>query len=203
MPDVEILGLPQSNFVWTTRIACAAKGVSHTVTLTPPKEAGHPLGKIPVLRHGAVTLFESRAIAAYIDAAFDGPALASRDPVEAARQEQWVSMIVTAMEPVMIRQYLFAYMFPKGADGGPDRVAVAGVEPALREYLQVLSEAIEGKAFGGGPLQIVDCYLTPILFYLRGAPESGEAIAAAAPLRSYLDRRLAEPAVASTVPPPL
>jgi glutathione S-transferase len=40
---------------------------------TPEIDAVHPLGKIPALRHGDVTLAESRAICFYIDHAFGGP----------------------------------------------------------------------------------------------------------------------------------
>jgi glutathione S-transferase len=42
---------------------------------TPEVVAIHPFGKIPVMRHGDVTLAESRAICGYVDRAFDGPAL--------------------------------------------------------------------------------------------------------------------------------
>jgi hypothetical protein len=29
MPELQIIGLPQSNYVWVTRIACHEKGVSY------------------------------------------------------------------------------------------------------------------------------------------------------------------------------
>ena len=78
MSDLQIIGAPASNFVWATRIACAEKGVPYTFipTLphTPEVRAIHPFGKIPVARHGAVALCESRAICLYIDRAFPGPA---------------------------------------------------------------------------------------------------------------------------------
>jgi glutathione S-transferase len=94
MPDLELIGGPQSNYVWTCRIALAEKGVPYTLTATMPHtpvaDATHPLGKIPSLRHGDVTLCESRAICGYIDRAFAGPPLLPADPVGAARAEQWI-----------------------------------------------------------------------------------------------------------------
>src|SRR5215475_14425009 len=99
MSDLQIIGAPASNFVWVTRIACAEKGVPYTFvpTLphTPEVRAIHPFGKIPVARHGAVALCESRAICLYIDRAFPGPALVPADPAGAALVEQWLSLLNT------------------------------------------------------------------------------------------------------------
>ena len=84
MAELQIIGGPQSNFVWTTRIVCAEKGVPYqhisVMPHTPEVDAIHPFGKIPVMRHGDVTLCESRAIISYIDRTFDGPSLTPRDP---------------------------------------------------------------------------------------------------------------------------
>ncbi|MGG5888468.1 glutathione S-transferase family protein [Falsiroseomonas sp. HC035] len=86
---IEIIGFPQSNFVWAVRIACAEKGVPHSLVPRPPHHpevtAIHPLGKVPVMRHGAVRLAESRAICLYLDHAFPRPALMPRGA--AAMQE--------------------------------------------------------------------------------------------------------------------
>jgi glutathione S-transferase len=67
MPELQIIGVPQSNYVWVVRIACHEKGVPYTLLPvmphTPEIEAIHPLGKIPALRHGDVVLAESRGSA--------------------------------------------------------------------------------------------------------------------------------------------
>ncbi len=100
MPDLQLIGAPQSNYVWVCRIACAEKGVPYTLVPVFPHtqevDAIHPLGKIPALRHGAFTLCESRAICCYIDRAFAGPNLVPREPLAAARVEQWLSIVNTA-----------------------------------------------------------------------------------------------------------
>src|SRR5215468_1337934 len=89
MPELQIIGGPQSNYVRVARIACAEKGVPYTLVPamphTPEVDAIHPFGKIPLMRHGDVTLSESRAICAYIDRLFDGPPLVPSDPVKAAQ----------------------------------------------------------------------------------------------------------------------
>uniref|UniRef100_UPI0019535E82 glutathione S-transferase family protein n=1 Tax=Klebsiella aerogenes TaxID=548 RepID=UPI0019535E82 len=71
------------------------KGIDYTLSETPLRAAElfaiHPLGKMPVLRHGDLTLFESKAIATYLDGAFPGPRLIPTEPRPAALLEQWVS----------------------------------------------------------------------------------------------------------------
>src|SRR5260370_9957372 len=73
---LEIIGAPQSTFVRTVRIACEEKGVAYGLTPAMPHSAAvsavHPLGKIPVMRCGSVELFESKAIATFVDRAFQG-----------------------------------------------------------------------------------------------------------------------------------
>ena len=83
MAALQIIGVPQSNFVRVVRMAAHEKGVPYEFISAPPhspevKEI-HPAGKIPVMRHGDVTLFESRAIAHYIDEHFEGPPLTLGD----------------------------------------------------------------------------------------------------------------------------
>ena len=75
MPALEIIGAPQSNYVWAVRMVCEEKGVPYAHKPerphTPDVDAIHPFGKIPVMRHRDVTLCESKAIASYIDCVFD------------------------------------------------------------------------------------------------------------------------------------
>ena len=64
MPELQIIGAPQSNYVWVVRIACHEKGVPYTLLPamphTPEIDAIHPLGKIPALRHGDVILADAK-----------------------------------------------------------------------------------------------------------------------------------------------
>ncbi len=124
MPELQIIGAPQSNYVWVARIACTEKDVPYTLVPvlphSPEVDAIHPFGKIPAMRHGDVTLCESRAISFYIDHAFAGPPLAPRDPVAGARTEQWISLVNTHIDPLLVRQYLGAYFFPGTPDGEPN-----------------------------------------------------------------------------------
>ncbi len=207
MSDIEILGLPQSNFVWSTRIALAEKCVAHVSISAPPHSpeilAIRPLGKIPAMRHGDVRLGESRAIIDYIDRVFPEPALMPSDPAKAAVVDMWNAIITSTMEPPLIRQYLFAYMIPGTEDGSPDRVRIEASLPQLDTYLDLLQSVVEAGTIGGDRFTRVDVYLIPILFYLRNTPEGGAGLSARPALAAYLDERLTRSTVASTMPPPL
>ena len=65
MADLEIIGIPLSNYVRSIRMLCEEKGVPYTLKPVPPHSpdviAIHPAGQIPCLRHGDVALFESKA----------------------------------------------------------------------------------------------------------------------------------------------
>lgn len=207
MSDVQIIGLPQSNFVWAVRIALAEKGVDHENIPVPPHSpecvAVHPLGKIPVLRHGGVALGESRAIIDYIDATFDGSPLVPVERNAALRSDTWTSIISTSIEPLLVRQYLLAYISPSTVDGQPDRAVIEALLPKVEAALDVLETALGSGAIGADAFGRVDAYLVPILFYVRNMPEGGPMIAARPQLSAYLDRSLARPSVQATMPPPL
>ena len=90
MTKPEIIGSSRSSYTRVARMVCEEKGIDYTLTETllgsPEVCAIHPFGKMPVLRHGDFTLFESKAIASYLDAAFPGPALTPTDPKLADRK---------------------------------------------------------------------------------------------------------------------
>jgi glutathione S-transferase len=205
MPPIEILGLARSDFVWAARLACAEKGVPHVLVPadpgTPEVLEIHPLGKVPVLRHGAVRIFESRAICGYVDAAFDGPPLMPREPAAAALAEQWVSLLVTCVEPVLVRRLLFARIFPGTPDGAPDAARIDAALPEAERHLAALDAAVADGFVGGGRLTLADVYAAPILASVAWTPEASGILARLPRLAGYLARMLDRPAARETAPP--
>ena len=206
MAKPEIIGASRSSYTRVVRMVCEEKAIDYTLTevLVGAREvrAIHPFGKIPVLRHGDYELFESKAIATYLDRVFPGPQLIPADPRDAALTEQWVSLVNTVMDATLIRTYLFAYAFPKTADGKPDRMAIDAVTPALREQVAILDKAVASTGYlVGDQFTLADINLLPILYYVRQLPECAEALAIASHLACYYDRHAARPSFARTVPP--
>jgi glutathione S-transferase len=188
------------------RMVCEEKGIDYALIEMPlgaPEIlAIHPFGKMPVLRHGDLALCESKAIATYLDRGFPGPPVIPPDPGLAALTEQWVSLVNTVMDATLIRTYLFAYAFPKTADGKPDRKAIDAVMPAVREQLSVLDQAVAATGhLVGDQFTLADINLLPILFYVRQLPEAADALMARTHLSAYYDRHAARPSFARTMPP--
>jgi glutathione S-transferase len=207
MTKPEIIGSGRSTYTRVVRMVCVEKAIDYTLTETmlgsPELRAIHPLGKMPVLRHGDLTLFESKAIATYLDRSFGGPDVFPPDPYLAALVEQWVSLVNTVMDRTLIRTYLYAYITAKARDEKPDRAAIEAVLPAVCEQLAILDSAVEPTGYlVGNHFTYADINLMPILERVRLAPEGAEALSKARHLAAYYDRHAMRPSFVATIPPP-
>jgi glutathione S-transferase len=205
MPELELIGAEPSNYVWTCRIALAEKGLPYkhipAMPHTPEVDAIHPLGKIPVMRHGEVELCESRAICWYIDNVFEGPKLVPADSVRAAQVEQWVSIVNTDIDPVWLRQYLRAHVFPKTADGSPERAVIDAALPRMEQQFALMDRAVAKTGhLVGDSFTLADMNFIPILYYMGTRPEASALIARTPALAQYRERHLARKSVQATTP---
>ncbi|MFI5001490.1 MAG: glutathione S-transferase family protein [Reyranellales bacterium] len=206
MATPEIIGSSRSTYTRVVCMVCEEKGIEYVLTETPLRApellAIHPFGKMPVLRHGDVELFESKAIATYLDRSFPAPFVFPSDARLAALVEQWVSLVNTVIDRTLIRTYLFAYIAPGTADGKPNRAAIDSVMPDVRAQLAVLDKAVARSGhLVGDRFTFADINLLPILHRVRQAPEGAEALAAATHLAAYYDRHAARPSFQRTDPP--
>src|SRR5580700_6322450 len=204
MPVVEIVGPAPSTYTRVARMVCEEKAIPYDLKQSPPHstdvDAIHPFGKVPVMRHGDFELCESKAITTYLDLSFPGPKLIPTEPRQAALTEQWVSLVNTRIDGTLVRNYLLNYIFPKGADGKPDRKVIDGVVPAVKDELDLLDRTVAKTGFlAGDSFTLADINVLPILAYLRNFPESGAAIAAAKSLSAYYDRLAVRPSFQNTV----
>jgi glutathione S-transferase len=204
MAKPEIIGSARSTYTRVVRMVCEEKAIDYVLTETPlgAPVGIHPLGKMPVLRHGDVELFESKAIATWLDRSFPGPLVFPTDPHLAALTEQWVSLVNTVMDRTLIRTYVFAYIIPMISGGTPDRAAIEAVMPAVREQLGILDRAVANTGhLVGDQFTFADINLMPILHRVGQFPEGAEALAATSHLAGYYDRHAARPSFVRTVSP--
>ena len=207
MTPIELLGFPQSNFVWAISLLCAEKGAACTVVPTRPRtpelQAINPLGKMPGMRQGDVRLFESAAIAHYLDATLPGPRLFPVEPLPLAHVEQWVSFANTELDPVLIRRYVVGYVFPGTADGSPDRAKIDASLPQLQTCLTLLDGAVASGYLANNALSYADLNFLPMLHYVRGFPEAQGMLASLPALTAYYARHSARASFQATLPPPI
>jgi glutathione S-transferase len=108
MTEVFVLGFPRSTYVHIVRLMLTHKGVSYTFRDLEPEMGSashlalHPFDRVPILQHGDFTLYETSAIATYVDEAFEGPALQPKDVRARARMNQWISSVNSYYYPYMI-----------------------------------------------------------------------------------------------------
>jgi len=204
MPELKIIGAPQSTFVRTTRMALEEKGVAYTLTPARPHspeiDSLHPFGRIPAMRHGDLALCESRAIIGYVDRVFGGPKLIPDEPKRAAMIEQWSSLVANAVFPAVF-PYFREYFFP--ASGTTDRAAVDAQLPAVRHAIEVLGNRAKDGFIAGEDFTLADMYALPILVYLNRLPESRDFIGETQTLDAYLAKHAERPSFRDTTPPPL
>ena len=210
MAALEIIGFDFSNWVRAARIACEEKGVSHT--LTPPGPSGfadlktepylalHPFGRMPALRHGDVTVFETLAIGHYVDRIFTGPAILPTDPLEAARSAQWFSAFLDYVSRSIMSRFVVAYAFPK-EPGTPDRAAIEAALPDIRAHLAILDKALAAGPYLHGEFPYLDDFaLMTMIDMMVRFPEGPGLLAEAPNVARHHTAFQARPSYAATLP---
>jgi glutathione S-transferase len=130
--------------------------VSQPEGLSPAMRALHPLGEVPVLVDGELTLFESSAICLYLADRFPEKGLAP-PPASAERGPflQWLLFAEVTLEPLVLEQRLLA-MKPEVPRTAP---------PArLGEVLDALERRLQGREYvATGSFTAADLVLSSIL----------------------------------------
>jgi glutathione S-transferase len=206
MTKPEIIGSTSSTYTRVVRMVCEEKGIGYDLIETalnaPEVYAIHPLGKMPVLRHGDFVLFESKAIATYLDRSFAGPQLIPSDPRLGALTEQWVSFVNTVVDRTLIRTYLYAYIAAMRASEAPDRNVIEAVLPDVRKQIGILDNAVAQTGhLVDDQLTLADLNLLPILDRLRLAREGADTLAATQHLSRYFETHSGRPSFQRTLAP--
>jgi glutathione S-transferase len=206
-PPIEIFGTPYSNYVRAVRMVLAEKdlGYIHLPVAPRAREAAlvHPLGLVPALRHGEVVVAESIAIVGYLDALEpETPMGPSGPPAAAAEIAQWISIVATTVDPVLIRRYVVSYAFPKGPNGQPDRAAIDAALPDLRGVFAALETRLSGRDhLAVDRFTFADALLMSTLSPTLRRPEAAEISAKAPALRRYFERHAQRACFIDTSPP--
>ena len=199
---LEIIGVAFSNYVRTVRMVAEEKGAPYELTAVRPHsdeaKAIHPLGQIPSMRHDGLELAESSAIARYIDDTFDGAPLIPRGPREAAPINQWISMVTSSVDQLLMRRYVVEYAFHKDDDGNVVRTEIDKALKRFPKMFALLDAAVAPGYLGGDAFSMADCFLAPILSAVRNFPEGEEYLAGATALSAYMEKIATRPSFIAT-----
>jgi glutathione S-transferase len=172
MPDPIVYGFPRSTFVNIIRLILTHKDVAYSfhdlepVMGKPDHLALHPSNRVPILRHGDLTVYETSAIATYVDEAFDGARLTPKDARARARMNQWISAVNSYYYPYMIYHATHERLVYPELGIASDEKVVAHALPKVENALAVAERQLgHGENFLLGPeLTIADFYLLPATF---------------------------------------
>jgi glutathione S-transferase len=205
MPDVIIYGASASTYVRTARLTAAEKGVSYALEpvdfAAEAYAALHPFRKMPAMRHGDFVLYETGAIARYIDAAFPGPALQPKDLQARARMDQWISAASDYCYQAMIREIVIQRVLVPLRGGKPDEAMIKAAWPKAEYQLGVMEQTLAASPyFAGDALSLADLFPLPILFYVKLQPEGAPLLARHKALSAWFERMAARPSFGATMP---
>src|SRR5262245_50559818 len=123
----------------------------------------HPFDRVPILRHGDFMVYETSAIASYVDEAFGGPRLTPQDVRARARMNQWISAVNSYYYPYMIYHVTHERLvFPELGIASDERV-VAHALPRVELGVKVAERQLgHGQDYLlGTELTLADFYLLP------------------------------------------
>lgn len=155
MSTLKIYGFKPSTYTQSALLVAAESGQSIEPTPLAFKEASHfalhPYGKMPVLEHGDVRLFETLAIVTYLDRTFGRSRLHPQNAADEARMLQWASAAI---------DYCYEPLVSALHEDAPPSEALAAAGKALK----LLDAGVSGSTyFAGSELSLADFLLYPMV----------------------------------------
>lgn len=211
MRGVRLFGAGYSVYTRIARLALIEKGVDHELIEVDifAKDGApdwyrerQPFGKIPAFEHDGFRLFETAAIARYVDEAFSGPPLQPADAAGRAVMAQIVGLLDAYAYKTMVWD-IYVERISKPRDGGePDEARIAAARPLARTCLSTLAALKRpGDWLLGDRLSLADLHLTPMISYFVRAPEGRELLGEVPPLAAWYEAMARRASFAGTEPP--
>ena len=134
--------------------------------------------KIPALRHGDFTLYETGAINRYVDEAFPGPSAAAHDLISRARMNQIISMADSYGYRTLVWD-IYVETISNPRDGLPtDEARVAPAFPRAKTLLGALSGLLADNPYLAGNTLIARRFAcAPQFGYFVEAKEARDLLA--------------------------
>lgn len=196
-----------SAYVRVARIVLAEKGVAYRhepVDIFAEEGPGaaylarHPFGRAPALQHGDFALYETAAIARYVDEAFAGPPLQPVGVRDRARMTQIIHVIDSYGYWPWVR-VIFVQRVEGPRRGGTDEAAIAEALPRAGKALDALAELMgAGPWLAGAAFSLADAQAAPMIDYLTQAPEGRALLSARPGLAAWWGRLYERPSLPGT-----
>jgi glutathione S-transferase len=207
--DVSLTGYEYSVYTRSLRIALAEKGVAYTYAESNPFDPAdlgilkekHPFGRVPVLRHGNFSLWETSAMLEYVQAGFDGPGLVPENAQAAARMRQVIAVMDNyAYWPLVRQVFSHAIFRPFMGEEGDQSEIKQGLAAAPLVLATLEEIADEGAILAKGQVSLAACHALPMLECFAWVPEGRDMLLKYKKLSIWLDWMGARPSASTTRP---
>jgi glutathione S-transferase len=203
-PAVTVYGFPVSTFVNIVRLVLTHKAVPFAFQDLEAEMGGpshlalHPFDRVPILEHDSFHVYETSAIALYVDDVFEGPALQPAEPHARARMHQWMSALSSYYYPYMAYHLGHERMIFPALGIEPDEKVVEAALPRIRVALDVMERELEHRRayLVGDQLTLADFFMLPTLTTLSLIPEGQELLRSKPRIGAWRLRMDALPCVA-------
>jgi glutathione S-transferase len=205
-----VFGAKYSVYVRIVRLSLAEKGVDYELVPVdifadggPPTDylVRHPFGRIPAFEHKGFCLYETSAIARFIDEAFEGPKLQSTNTRERARCNQLISIADSYAYPHLVWGIYVERVSKPRRGAVPDEAKIAASIPNARTCLTAISDLMgDNPWLIGNQLSLADLYVAPMLDYFLMASEGRDMIQQYESLEEWWSRISARHSMLNTSP---
>ena len=164
---MDIYGFVYSPYMARVVIAARHKGLKHKIVApkdgikSPSFLKMNPFGKMPVLKDGGVTLYESGVIVEYLDAKYKTKRLI---PTVAKAGAQ--ARLIAAVVGEYLQPNIFA-LWHQRDPAKRDQELVDAKLAIIKTAYDALEKLVTPKPYAAGAkLTVADCYAAPALFWL-------------------------------------
>jgi glutathione S-transferase len=165
-----------------------------------PHLSRHPFGRVPVLGHGDLMLYETQAILRYLDRVLPAPVLTPGAPQAAALMDQVMNVCDWYLFQGVANVIGFQRIVRPRLLGQPcDEAAIAKAMPKAHTVIKELSRLLAGKQyFTGDAVSLADLMVAPQLDFLSQTREWAALTAKTVNLGAWLTRMTARESFAAT-----
>jgi glutathione S-transferase len=207
MSEFIVHSVPGSPFGRSVLATLEEKGASYRLapvapgtTKTPEYLAMHPFGRVPVVEHDGLRLYETQAIIRYLDRILPQPSLTPADAKRSARMDQVMNIndwyLFQGVGNVIIFHRVIG---PRLLGLAPDEEAIKAAMPKAHTVFDELARLLGDQPyFTGDTLSLADLLVAPAVEFFTIAPEWSVLGAPHPNLAAWIKRMQDRPSMKAT-----
>jgi glutathione S-transferase len=206
-----VYGADYSVYVRIVRLALEEKGIGFDLVPIDAFAAGgpgadylarHPFGRIPAFEHDGFRLYETGAIARYVDEAFEGPNLQPAGSKERARMNQIISIADSYLYRKLVWDIFVERVNKPERGEAPDEAGiVAALARADTAFEAIVDLMADGPWMVGNALGLADLWLAPMFDYFLTTGEGRLSLRSHPRLENWWSEISTRPAMLATYYP--